>query len=226
MTSKPQGRWAVVAAILLLCAGAVTAVTIEPASAADDKAAQENDGSSGLMQEVNLLQKSLIRLNRRDDAVGALMLLDEYERRFPVGVMAAEAVLTRVQTLLVLGRKDEAIVVLVQKVAAEARAATFRGLVAKLRSMIDAGTIKVTIRNGRMLITLPNDVLFDSGKKKIKSVLDVYLSARDIRFSPAWDRSQSTLHKHGSERRGRSRSRHWWPVPLCGRTPLSVHRRL
>ena len=55
-----------------------------------------------------------------------------------------------------------------QKAAAEARAATFRGLVAKLRSMIDAGTIKVTIRNGRMLITLPNDVLFDSGKKKIK----------------------------------------------------------
>lgn len=55
-----------------------------------------------------------------------------------------------------------------QKAAAEARAATFRTLVDKLRSMIDAGQIKVTIRNGRMLIALPNDVLFDSGKTALK----------------------------------------------------------
>jgi chemotaxis protein MotB len=55
-----------------------------------------------------------------------------------------------------------------QKAAAEARAATFRNLVAKLRSMIDSGQIKVVIRDGRMLIALPNDVLFDSGKTTIK----------------------------------------------------------
>lgn len=55
-----------------------------------------------------------------------------------------------------------------QKTAAEARAATFRTLVEKLRSMIDSGQIKVTIRNGRMLIALPNDVLFDSGKTAVK----------------------------------------------------------
>jgi len=55
-----------------------------------------------------------------------------------------------------------------QKAAAEARAATFRTLVEKLRSMIDSGQIKVTIRNGRMLIALPNDVLFDSGKTEVK----------------------------------------------------------
>ncbi|MDX2024158.1 MAG: OmpA family protein [Deltaproteobacteria bacterium] len=55
-----------------------------------------------------------------------------------------------------------------QKAAAEATAATFRGLVARLKAMIDAGTIKVTIRNGRMLLALPNDVLFDSGKTALK----------------------------------------------------------
>ena len=55
-----------------------------------------------------------------------------------------------------------------QKAAADARIATFRDLVAKLRSMIDAGQLKVVIRNGRMLIALPNDVLFDSGKTNIK----------------------------------------------------------
>jgi chemotaxis protein MotB len=56
-----------------------------------------------------------------------------------------------------------------QKAAAEARAATFRTLVEKLRSMIDSGQIKVSIRNGRMLIALPNDVLFDSGKTAVKA---------------------------------------------------------
>jgi chemotaxis protein MotB len=56
-----------------------------------------------------------------------------------------------------------------QKAAAEAQAATFRNLVAKLRSMIDAGQLKVTIRNGRMLIVLPNDVLFDSGRIDLKA---------------------------------------------------------
>ena len=55
-----------------------------------------------------------------------------------------------------------------QKQAAEARAATFRSLIERLRSMIDSGQLKVIIRDGRMLIALSNDVLFDSGKTTIK----------------------------------------------------------
>ncbi|MGA7744035.1 MAG: OmpA family protein [Polyangia bacterium] len=55
-----------------------------------------------------------------------------------------------------------------QKAAAEARAATFRNLVARLKSMIDAGQLKVIIRDGRMVIQLESDVLFDSGKTNIK----------------------------------------------------------
>jgi len=56
-----------------------------------------------------------------------------------------------------------------QKAAAEQRAAEFRGLISRLRAMIDAGKIQVTIRDGRMLIALPNDVLFDSGKTELKT---------------------------------------------------------
>lgn len=55
-----------------------------------------------------------------------------------------------------------------QKAAAEARAATFRNLVAKLQSMIDSGQLRVAIRNGRMIIALPNDILFDSGSTTVK----------------------------------------------------------
>ena len=55
-----------------------------------------------------------------------------------------------------------------QKAIAEARAATFRNLMEKLRSMIDTGQLKVIIRDGRMLIALESDVLFDSGKTSLK----------------------------------------------------------
>jgi chemotaxis protein MotB len=55
------------------------------------------------------------------------------------------------------------------KAAAEAREAMFRGLAEKLRSMVDAGQIKVTVRNGRMLLVLPNDILFDSAKVELKT---------------------------------------------------------
>ncbi len=55
-----------------------------------------------------------------------------------------------------------------QKLAAEARAATFHQLVEKLHSMIEAGQLKVIVRDGRMIIALESDVLFDSGKTTIK----------------------------------------------------------
>jgi chemotaxis protein MotB len=55
-----------------------------------------------------------------------------------------------------------------QKKIAEERAAMFRSLVDKLRAMVDAGQIKVQVRNGRMLLVLPNDILFDSGKTELK----------------------------------------------------------
>ena len=55
-----------------------------------------------------------------------------------------------------------------QKAAADARLATFKGLLSKLRAMIDSGQLKVVIRKGRMIIALPNDILFDSGKTAVK----------------------------------------------------------
>src|SRR3954470_14319869 len=55
-----------------------------------------------------------------------------------------------------------------QKAAADARAATYKSLTDRLRSMIDAGKLSVKIRKGRMLISLPNDVLFDSGSANLK----------------------------------------------------------
>lgn len=89
-----------------------------------------------------------------------------------------------------------------QEAAVEAQAKTFRELLARLRTMIDAGKLKVIIRNGRMLIALPNDVLFDSGKVKIKpdgraalaQVAQVLATIPDRDFLVAGDTDNVPIH--------------------------------
>jgi chemotaxis protein MotB len=53
--------------------------------------------------------------------------------------------------------------------AADARAAIFRQLAMKFQKMIDAGELRVGLRNGRMVLQLSNDVLFDTGRTEIKT---------------------------------------------------------
>ncbi len=55
-----------------------------------------------------------------------------------------------------------------QKAAAEARAALFNDFVAKFRKMIDAGKVHISVRRGRIVLSLHNDVLFDEGKTALK----------------------------------------------------------
>jgi chemotaxis protein MotB len=52
--------------------------------------------------------------------------------------------------------------------AAEVRAAVYRDLALKLKGMIDAGDLAITLRDGRMVMRLSNDVLFDSGRADLK----------------------------------------------------------
>lgn len=52
--------------------------------------------------------------------------------------------------------------------AAEKRNAQYARLLSKLRAMIDAGTLEVQVRGGRMLVRLSNDVLFPPGGTKLK----------------------------------------------------------
>jgi chemotaxis protein MotB len=55
-----------------------------------------------------------------------------------------------------------------QQAAAEARLAQFQELVKKFQKLADAGKLRVVMRQGRMIIELPTDVLFDSGKADVK----------------------------------------------------------
>ncbi|HSY23246.1 MAG TPA: OmpA family protein [Polyangiaceae bacterium] len=52
--------------------------------------------------------------------------------------------------------------------AAEARAQLFAQFAQKFKSLIAAGQLKMVTRNGRLVLQLPNDVLFDSGQTALK----------------------------------------------------------
>ncbi len=185
--------------LLVLCStigiGCVTMTSKYDAKVADLAQSQGREKRleaevATLKQEIARLQKSLEESRKQNDnaaqAIGELKerltklgqnvdQLATEKGRLTAGLVDAE------QRLEELRR---------QKAAAEARAATFRGLVEKLRSMIDSGQLKVSIRNGRMLIVLPNDVLFDSGRTELRSagqatlrqVAEVLAGITDRRF--------------------------------------------
>jgi chemotaxis protein MotB len=54
-----------------------------------------------------------------------------------------------------------------RKEQAEARITEYRNLLAKFRSLIDAGKLKVKIVDGRMVVVLATDVLFGSGSASL-----------------------------------------------------------
>ncbi|HEY1555070.1 MAG TPA: OmpA family protein [Kofleriaceae bacterium] len=76
-----------------------------------------------------------------------------------------------------------------QKAAADARAAQYRAVVARLRAMIDSGQLKVAIRDGKMIIALPNDILFESGRTDVKLDGKAALAKVALALAPINDRS-------------------------------------
>lgn len=51
---------------------------------------------------------------------------------------------------------------------AEMAAKAFKDLAVKLKSMVDSGQLEVVMREGKMMLKLPDDILFASGKTKLK----------------------------------------------------------
>lgn len=128
----------------------------------------------GAIAENDQLRKELARLGKNADA-----LLAEKGSL----ASALEGAKARLEEL----RKAQA--------ASDARAALFKQLALKFQKMIDAGELKVVLRNGRMVLQLPNDVLFDSGrtdikpagKEALKKVASVLRTITDRKFQVAGD---------------------------------------
>ena len=118
-----------------------------------DRLRRELDGSTALVGE---LQERLRRLGQDVDKLAGQR-----------GEISKALAVAR-QRLDELRRQSE---------AAEARAETYRQLVHKLHAMIAAGSLQVVVRDGRMLIVMPTDVLFDSGRTLVKADARSGLSA-------------------------------------------------
>jgi chemotaxis protein MotB len=63
------------------------------------------------------------------------------------------------------------------RAASEKRAHLYRSIALKLKAQTDAGDIQITTRDGRMVVTLPNDVAFDTGRTEIKPAGEESLKA-------------------------------------------------
>jgi chemotaxis protein MotB len=61
--------------------------------------------------------------------------------------------------------------------ASEGRAALYRDLSTRLKRQIDDGNLALVLRDGRMVLQLPNDVLFDTGRTELKAAGKEALSA-------------------------------------------------
>ncbi len=59
---------------------------------------------------------------------------------------------------------------------AQARLATFRNLIDRFRSMIESGRLRVRIVRNRMVVELPEGILFDSGRADLKEAGEATLT--------------------------------------------------
>src|SRR5262249_33064052 len=62
--------------------------------------------------ESHLLGAALKKLRRQSDPRGALDLFDQYDKKFPHGRMAPESLLGRVEALMALGKRSDALAIL------------------------------------------------------------------------------------------------------------------
>jgi chemotaxis protein MotB len=74
----------------------------------------------------------------------------------------------------------------VEKAKREAELEVYRNLFASLKKMVDAGTIKVGFRKGRLVVKLEEAILFDSGRAALKdggktALGDLVVPLRDVK---------------------------------------------
>jgi chemotaxis protein MotB len=139
------GFWVAAAAVVVFGSGCVAEGRYEAAvqqGSAD--LAREQAVESGLRTKVTGLEEGLADLGHQLQDADVRIAAQTAEAR------AKDALLRR------------------QQASAEARAALFRDLAGRLAKMVDAGDLKIVLRDGRMVLQLSNDILFDTGRTDIK----------------------------------------------------------
>ena len=122
----------------------------------------ELEGSLGKSRERNsTLEARLKELGDRNSTLQA--------RLSAAGIEMGELENQQAQLTTSLAEKERALAELRERERqAQARLETFQRMVAQFKSMIDSGKLRVRIVRGRMVVELAENILFDSGKAKLK----------------------------------------------------------
>ncbi len=135
--------------------------SLEQAIAAADAKAKELETAIAAAQE-----RIAVLEQQRSDKEAEIARLEKEGRRLEEDLAALIKDRSRLKASAA-ELKDALAELSRRKAEADRRVAEFRGLLAKFKSLIDAGKLKVKIVDGRMVLALPTDVLFDSGSAKL-----------------------------------------------------------
>lgn len=138
-------------------------------SATQDRLSDSERRRAELQDEIAKLEKELAALQAQRDN------LTEAERAAQERMQATEQELAELRK---------------QRDAAEERLKAFRQLYERFRALVDTGKLQVDFRNGQMILKLPSEVLFPSGKAKLSKagesalteVFNILVEFKDRRF--------------------------------------------
>lgn len=118
---------------------------------------RERSNAAALEQQIAALEKQLADQKAwADRAVGELQ---SNLARVVKDRSSLEASITEMEQALAEARE--------RKLAAERRIREYKDLLAKFKPLIDAGRLQVKIVDGRMVVALSMDILFDSGSARL-----------------------------------------------------------
>lgn len=136
----------------------------------DAAVAQTETTRAELSKKAAALGEAQTQLTQREQEAARLAaLIDQLSSTSSKERASSEARVTELRK-----RLDE---LRLAQAAAESRAAVFRDVAKRLQQQIDSGELQVITRDGRMVLVLPNDVLFDTGKTDIKPAGKAALAA-------------------------------------------------
>jgi chemotaxis protein MotB len=164
-------RWvlALAASASLLAAGCVSQVKYDEAVRGADAARAELTKTQQEMQRrAKIADEGRAEMQKQlDDATA---VYDELTKQLEKVGQDADSLLAVNGTLkdALDGSKRRLEELRRAQAAAEARASLYRDLALRFKSMVDSGDLAITLRDGRMVLRLPNDVLFDSGRAELK----------------------------------------------------------
>jgi chemotaxis protein MotB len=115
--------------------------------------------------ELDQTQKDAAEAKRRCDATQAKLDAENMAMKAKLTALGQD-----ISKLTSTSEEDKKRIAELQKrqEAAEKRAAQFREMMNKFHDMISAGKLQVEIRDGLMLVKLPDNILFDPGRTEMK----------------------------------------------------------